>query len=586
MDSTFYRAVASRITYAEAWRATRSLLEFVLLAVVKTLRIPIARHLGYASEPLQRLDWEAMGDEARASLESDRRRWSELGLRYCFCYSYPRVGPHQERTLVMQSPDGALFLKVGYEMQAAGTIRTVVKSTWLITRLTDGRVLVTCDRGDVFPPDFKLAIVRWRPEGELLRVHRDRIAGALPASPIVLLDEAQLEREIIEQNRAVFEYAVRRGVLVAMTEDELRRAQESSLPEESAAPVHLAELVETPAGALTEIPVAEVVPAPPVYSSDFAFVDDPAASKHPNVLAEIDKIQNKKAGGLSGLAILAVSVALFVVLGGLNWDWKFVLLLIPILLFHESGHFIAMRVFRYRNVRMFFIPLFGAAVTGQHYNVPGWKKAIVSLAGPMPGILVGACLGLAAIAMHDHALLMEAAALTVFLNAMNLLPFLPLDGGWVMHALVFSRHYWLDIGFRLVTALALLASGFLGMTFLAIVGVFMLLGLPSIYRIARIAAHLRESGMPTISPDGKTIPTRTADEIIDQVQAAFPSALTDNLKARFALQVFENINSRPPGILASLALGGAYGAGIVAGIGFFVFLTVARFTALGEIPAP
>ena len=42
-----------------------------------------------------------------------------------------------------------------------------------------------------------------------------------------------------------------------------------------------------------------------------------------NVLAEIDKIQNKKAGGLSGLAILAVSVALFIVLGGLNWDWKF-----------------------------------------------------------------------------------------------------------------------------------------------------------------------------------------------------------------------------------------------------------------------
>jgi len=48
---------------------------------------------------------------------------------------------------------------------------------------------------------------------------------------------------------------------------------------------------------------------------------------------------------------------------------------------------------------MFFVPLLGAAVMGRHYNVKGWQKAVVSLAGPVPGILVG--LGLAAVGNGD-----------------------------------------------------------------------------------------------------------------------------------------------------------------------------------------
>ena len=32
------------------------------------------------------------------------------------------------------------------------------------------------------------------------------------------------------------------------------------------------------------------------------------------------------------------------------------------LLFHEAGHWVTMRIFKYRNLQMFFIPMFGAAV--------------------------------------------------------------------------------------------------------------------------------------------------------------------------------------------------------------------------------
>jgi hypothetical protein len=45
-----------------------------------------------------------------------------------------------------------------------------------------------------------------------------------------------------------------------------------------------------------------------------------------------------------------------------------------------------MRIFHYRDVRMFFIPFFGAAVSGRHYNIAGWKKAVVSMMGPVPAL--------------------------------------------------------------------------------------------------------------------------------------------------------------------------------------------------------
>src|SRR5438045_2319376 len=53
-------------------------------------------------------------------------------------------------------------------------------------------------------------------------------------------------------------------------------------------------------------------------------------------------------------------------------------LLIAVLLFHEGGHALGMRLFGYRDVRMFFIPFFGAAVQGRPRGAVAWKHAVVS----------------------------------------------------------------------------------------------------------------------------------------------------------------------------------------------------------------
>lgn len=304
-----------------------------------------------------------------------------------------------------------------------------------------------------------------------------------------------------------------------------------------------------------------------------SFVDDPTdvtASRYPGVIAELEKIRNKKGSWLSGAVILGFSIVFFLGAGAARWNWHFALLLIPILLFHELGHFVAMRSFKYRNLKMFFIPLLGAAVTGQNYNVAGWKKAIVSLAGPVPGIVVGILMGLLAMSLGDQPLLLEAATLTVFLNGFNLLPFLPLDGGWIVHILLFSRHPVLDTTFRFLAAVVLISSGLLGIWILAFLGVMMLIGLRAAHRVARVAADVRDSSIDTSSPDGQSIPIETADAIISRLDAASPLPVPDAIKAQQTLQVFESVNARPPGLLGTLALGGVHGVSLVIAMFFFV----------------
>lgn len=88
---------------------------------------------------------------------------------------------------------------------------------------------------------------------------------------------------------------------------------------------------------------------------------------YPEVVAEVERLQTRKSSLLGGVAILLISLLMFVVIGtGGKSGWtagpqarQTLLILVPVLLFHELGHYVAMRVFGYRNVRMFFIPMFG-----------------------------------------------------------------------------------------------------------------------------------------------------------------------------------------------------------------------------------
>ena len=125
--------------------------------------------------------------------------------------------------------------------------------------------------------------------------------------------------------------------------------------------------------------------------------------RHATVLATMDRIQNRRPGWTRAIILFVVSLMLFVGSAGAFIDSvRFLSVLVAILFVHELGHYLAMRWFGYRNLRMFFIPFLGAAVSGQNYNVAGWKKVVVSLLGPLPGIGIGILLGVIAVSLKQN----------------------------------------------------------------------------------------------------------------------------------------------------------------------------------------
>jgi Zn-dependent protease len=293
----------------------------------------------------------------------------------------------------------------------------------------------------------------------------------------------------------------------------------------------------------------DVILATPVSEAD----DDFAA-----VYQEISRAANSKASWTNGILTLLATVVVFSVLALGQGGWKPLALVVGVLFVHELGHLAAMRLFGYRNLRMFFIPFFGAAVTGKNYNVAGWKKAVVSLMGPLPGIVVGAVMAFAALIYQSPALV-DAASLLLIINAFNLLPIPPLDGGRLMEAVLFSRHPVLETAFRAVTAGLLMLSWFIGLKVLAVLGLFVLFSLPTTFRVGRVVRRLRKRGFDATSSDALTIPIETARSIYNEIKIAFPVRPKTKFSAQLTLNAFESLNSRPPRTFASLALVGIQG---------------------------
>src|SRR5882757_83029 len=85
------------------------------------------------------------------------------------------------------------------------------------------------------------------------------------------------------------------------------------------------------------------------------------------------------------------SLALYFIIGYFffNRDWLLVLVLTGVVVFHELGHFLAMKLYNYTDLGIFFIPLLGAYASGTKREVSQTQSAIIILAGPVPGIIIG-----------------------------------------------------------------------------------------------------------------------------------------------------------------------------------------------------
>jgi stage IV sporulation protein FB len=171
----------------------------------------------------------------------------------------------------------------------------------------------------------------------------------------------------------------------------------------------------------------------------------------------IEKVKVESNWGLTAFSIvLFVGVFLLV----FNDQLQFVLFLILVLFIHEMGHYAFMKLYKYENVRMLFIPLMGAFVQGTKDKYSQKQSFIVVSAGPFPGLYLGVVL-LVLSSIYKFDWLVELSFLFLFLNVVNLLPIDPLDGGQLFKLMVNRKRDLFLLIFALLSSLTLIGFGFL-----------------------------------------------------------------------------------------------------------------------------
>jgi len=157
----------------------------------------------------------------------------------------------------------------------------------------------------------------------------------------------------------------------------------------------------------------------------------------------LERVRHREPSLRSQMTLFLFSIVLSVIVGALVWNVQFAVVLLAVVIFHELGHYIAMRIFGYKNVHMMALPLVGGVTIGIDTNPNAWRRAWMSMMGPLPGII----LGWAVLYFFLNSNLSDdieswfkiAAILLLFINYLNILPVLPLDGGHVVQSLLPPR---------------------------------------------------------------------------------------------------------------------------------------------------
>ena len=126
-----------------------------------------------------------------------------------------------------------------------------------------------------------------------------------------------------------------------------------------------------------------------------------------------------------------------------------------VIVVHEMGHFLCMRLFDYQNVKIFILPLLGAFTTGKKQQVSQLQLSIIILAGPVPGIVIGSLLYWINLHLNMPALQMLANTFLI-INLLNSLPVYPLDGGRLVETLFFKDNHIIRLVFGLISIVVLL----------------------------------------------------------------------------------------------------------------------------------
>lgn len=149
---------------------------------------------------------------------------------------------------------------------------------------------------------------------------------------------------------------------------------------------------------------------------------------------------------LTRLFLLALSIAVYWSV----WNWRFALLIIVTIGYHEQSHINAMNWLGIKNKGWFAIPLLGGcAISIEEYKTEA-ENAFVSIMGPVGGLLMSA-VGVGIYYLTHNPFWAAATFFVALINLFNLLPVNPLDGGQLVRSMTFSFGRKIGLAFLIVS---------------------------------------------------------------------------------------------------------------------------------------
>ena len=172
-------------------------------------------------------------------------------------------------------------------------------------------------------------------------------------------------------------------------------------------------------------------------------------------------------------------------------DYLLISFLLLVLLIHELGHFVFMKWFGYKGLKMLFIPFMGAMVKGEKNLYSEKESAIMVLAGPLPGILIGYLLLQKGIQVEVYWMI-QLGIIFLLLNVMNLVPIDPLDGGQLLRILFLGKQELVQLIFSFVSSLSMIIIGVWMDSWLIIIFGFLLgYRVKNMYKLFRIRKDMQ-----------------------------------------------------------------------------------------------
>lgn len=292
------------------------------------------------------------------------------------------------------------------------------------------------------------------------------------------------------------------------------------------------------------------------------------------IVSNLRNRANKESSSWANITVLLITIFLFLGSGLISNPILDIIIIIFIIIIHELGHLIAMKAYGYKDVKMFFIPFFGAAVSGKKENIISSKKAIISLAGPVPGITLGFLLLITSFFLHSQ-FVYKLSIMFIYINGLNLLPLFPFDGGRFMSEMFFIRNRYFEFIFKVIAVSIFIIAAIEFQDFiLAFIGITLLFSIGTSYKLASLAKELKRD--KDLLTEGTLIEqnNNVLNKIIYSLINKFPNPKGEHYYDNLISDLWERLKYIPPKIAPTVALSFGYI--------FFLFLTVSLFIPFGN----